>query len=180
VNRIGSLGLAQRIVVILGLAAAVVAFGGYLQTVGHNSVDFGWFAYAPLNTSNAAPFHPQPAWAHLAIWAGVSVAWALASLLLIGSALGRRIVLALALAGVLAALGEYLPTLGGIPHTPGLQFLSSEQLAQYGSLEPWQRLLIWLGLAVAWTIASFILLRRPPREPVAERPQQTYPSSPQI
>jgi hypothetical protein len=181
VRLLGSFGLAQRIVTVLGLGAAFVALGSFLDTVGYDSVTFGWFAYAPLNTSTTAPFHPQPAWAHLAIWAGVSVLWALAALWIIGSALGRRIVLVLALAGVLIALGRYLPTLGSVPQRPGLQFLSSEQRWQYGSVEPWAQFLIWLGLVAVWTTGSFLLLR--PRHTLApsdEHPQHPYPSSPQI
>jgi hypothetical protein len=176
------LGLAQRIVVILGLAAGLVVLGRYLETIGQPDADFGWFAYAPLNSSSVyAPFRAHPPSVDLAIWAGASVVWALASLVLIRSRLGRRIVLAVALAGVLGALGLYLPTLGSIRNRPGLQFLSSEQLALYGSVDPWARLLIWFGLAVVWTGAAFMLLRpRDTREPVAERPAQSYPNSPQI
>lgn len=170
VRRISSLRLAQRIVVVLGLAAGLLALSRYLETIGHNNVSFGWFAYAPLDTQLTVPFKPLSPSVHLAIWAGASVVWALASLLVVGSALGRRIVLVLALAGALSALGQYLLTLGHAADRPGLQFLSSEQRAQYGgSFEPWGQLLIWLGVAVVWTMGAVLLLRSRER-PNVEQP----------
>ena len=153
--------MAQRIVISVGLAAALVALGRYLQTLGHHEIEFGWFAYAPLNSTVTPPFHPLSPSVHLAIWGGASVVWALASVVLLRAfILGRRIVLVVALAGVLTALGEYLLTLSGVASRPGLQFLSSAQRAQYGSaLEPWAQLLMWVGLAVVWTLVAVLLLR---------------------
>jgi hypothetical protein len=164
VSRTRSFELAQRIVVSLGLAAALAALGRYLETLEHPRVDFGWFAYAPLSSSDPAPFHPLSPAVHLAIWGGISLVWALASVALLrGYALGRRLVLTVAFAGVLTALGSYLVTLGDAANRPGLQFLSSEQTAQYGSpLDPWVQLLIWVGLAVVWTIGAVLLLRTQP------------------
>jgi hypothetical protein len=171
VRRSSPFGLAERIVVSLGLGAALVALADYAQTLGHREISFGWFAYAPLNSSASPPFHPQSAPAHLAIWAGASVVWALASVALMkGFAFGRRIVLVVALAGVLTALGQYLVTLGNADHQPGLQFLSSEQLARYrGTIDSWAKLLIWIGLVVGWSIGAALLLRRSlPRVSIAQ------------
>jgi hypothetical protein len=157
--------------VSLGLGAALVALANYAQTLGHREITFGWFAYAPLSFSASPPFHPPSAPVHLAIWAGASVVWALASVALMkGFALGRRIVLVVALAGVLTALGQYLVTLGNAANRPGLQFLSSEQLARYrGTVDSWAKLLIWLGLATVWTIGAVLLLRRStPRVSIAQ------------
>jgi hypothetical protein len=177
----GSPGLAQRIVLIIGIAAALVALGRYLETIGHNDVSFGWFAYAPLNSSAISTFRARPPSVDLAIWGGASVVWALASLRLIGSSLGRRIVLVVAMAGLVGALGFYLQTLAH-RSVPGLQFLSSTQRAQLGgAADPGSRFEIWLGLAVVWTIGSVILLRRQRTlQPAAERLPQSYPSSPHI
>ena len=89
--------------------------------------------------------------------------WALASVALMkGIAFGRRIVLVVALTGVLTALGQYTVTLGNAANRPGLQFLSSEQLARYrGTVDSWAKLLIWLGLAVVWTIGAVLLTPTP-------------------
>jgi hypothetical protein len=43
---ISSLGLAQRIVGVIGLAAALITLGRYIDRLGHHDVSFGWFAYA--------------------------------------------------------------------------------------------------------------------------------------
>ena len=67
-----------------------------------------------------------------------------------------------ALTGVLTALGQYTVTLGNDANRPGLQFLSSEQLARYrGTVDSWAKLLIWLGLAVVWTIGAVLLTPTP-------------------
>ena len=156
-----TLGQAERIVVIVGTAAVLAALGRYLETVGRHDLAFGWFAYAPLDTTLPRPGGSHPPWIRLVIWAGVSAVWAIASLRIAGSALGRRIVLVVGLAGVLIALGNYLSTLGGRPDEPGLQYLSSEQLSEFGSrLAPWAQLLVWAGLAVIWTASAFFLLPR--------------------
>jgi hypothetical protein len=162
VRRSNPFGLAERIVVALGFGAALVALANYAQTLGHRAISFGWYAYAPLSSSATPPFQPLSAPVHLAIWAGASVVWALASVALMkGFAFGRRVVLVVALACVLTALGQYLVTLGNADHQPGLQFLSSEQLARYrGTIDSGAKLLIWLGLAVVWTIGAVLLLRR--------------------
>ncbi len=155
------LGTAQRIVLMVGVAAVLGALGRYLETLGQGDLAFGWFAYAPLDSTVPTPGALQPRWVHPAIWAGASVVWALAAIRLAGSAWGRRIVLVVALAGVLIGLGSYLSTFGSVPDRPGLQFLSSEQLSQYGSrLAPWAQLLVWSALAVVWTVSAFLLLSR--------------------
>jgi ABC-type branched-subunit amino acid transport system permease subunit len=77
-----TLGLAQRILLVVALAIALGVLGRYLISLGHPS-NFGWFAYAPLNsTSTIRPpgLHP---WARLLIWVGLIAVWALASLMLL-------------------------------------------------------------------------------------------------
>lgn len=152
-------GLAQRIVVVISAAVALTALGRYLDTLGRHVADFGWFAYAPLNTSIPVPWKQPPA-VHLAIWVGLVAVWALISTRIITAALGRRILLTVALAGALFALGQYLMTLRH-QSAAGLQFLSTEQRVEVAGLppEPWLQLLIWLGLALIWTLASLRLLR---------------------
>jgi hypothetical protein len=78
-----SLRLAQRIVLVIALALALGVLGRYLVTLQRPS-EFGWFAYAPLNSTISAPHPPglHP-WARLLIWLGLIAVWALASLLLL-------------------------------------------------------------------------------------------------
>jgi hypothetical protein len=78
-----SLGLAQRIILVVALALALGVLGRYLITLGHPS-EFGWFSYAPLNSTSVIPRPPDlRAWARLLIWLGLIAVWALGSLLLL-------------------------------------------------------------------------------------------------
>jgi hypothetical protein len=176
VRRNVSFVLAQRIVVVIGAAVALGALGRYLDSLDRPD-EFGWFAYAPLNSSINVPWEPERPWVHLAIWLGVIVVWTLASLWVITTVLARRILLVIGLAGALGALGQYLMTLRH-ENRAGLQFLSSEQRVAGLPLAPWVQLLIWLGLAAVWALVSLKLLR--PRAtataptPVADRDPQEY------
>ena len=80
--------------------------------------------------------------------------------------LAQRIVIVVALALILGAVGVYVTTLGG----PAAQFgwfgYAPLTRATFGpDLSPWEQLLVWIGLIAAWTAASLVLLR--------PRPQQT-------
>jgi heme/copper-type cytochrome/quinol oxidase subunit 1 len=76
------LGRAQRIVLVIALAVALGVLGRYLISLGRPD-HFGWFAYAPLNsTSTIRPPGLQP-WARLLIWLGLIAVWSLASLVLL-------------------------------------------------------------------------------------------------
>lgn len=77
------LGLAQRIVILIGLGLGLVALGGYLVSL-NSPATFGWFGYAPL-TNNA--FVPEGSglapWLQLLIWLGLILVWSLAGVLLL-------------------------------------------------------------------------------------------------
>jgi hypothetical protein len=77
-----SLRLAQRIVLVIALALALGVLGRYLVTLGRPS-EFGWSAYAPLNSTVTVPPPGLRRWARLLIWLGLIAVWAVASLLLL-------------------------------------------------------------------------------------------------
>jgi hypothetical protein len=80
---INALNRAQRIVLSIGLAAALGAIGRSVELWGRGAVDGGWFGYAPnthaIFTPNAAFLVRHPAldllwWLFLvAVWAGASI-----------------------------------------------------------------------------------------------------------
>ncbi len=82
-RRVRSKALAQRVVLVIALAFALAVLGRYLVSLGHHT-SYGWFAYAPLNSTTSPPrsggLH---AWARLLIWLGLVVVWALVSVWLL-------------------------------------------------------------------------------------------------
>jgi hypothetical protein len=76
------MSLRQRIVVVIGLAAALYVFGSWATTRGGL---YGWVAYAPLsNAVNVANGGLHP-WVRLVIWLALILAWVLLSVALLGS-----------------------------------------------------------------------------------------------
>ena len=77
--------------------------------------------------------------------------------------LSQRIVLVIALALFLGAVGIYLVTLGtptaylgGFGYTPlrpGINIIRGPDLPT------WAQLLVWMGLILVWTVASVVVLR---------------------
>jgi hypothetical protein len=69
-------------VLVIGLGLALAGLGRYLVSLGRpSSVSFGWFAYAPLNSTTAAAVRHvglRP-WARLLIWLALIAVWTLAS-----------------------------------------------------------------------------------------------------
>lgn len=82
VRRIDSLGLAQRIVLVIALAIAFAFLGRYLVSLGQER-EFGWFAYAPLNSSLQLPNHGLRPWLRLVIWLALIAVWCAASVYLL-------------------------------------------------------------------------------------------------
>jgi heme/copper-type cytochrome/quinol oxidase subunit 1 len=80
--------------------------------------------------------------------------------------LGQRIVLVIALAGVLYIVGSYVTSIGQRFGWVGYAPLSSQGYAplttgSFSGLHPWVRLVVWLGLTVIWAGCSVALLRSP-------------------
>jgi heme/copper-type cytochrome/quinol oxidase subunit 1 len=77
-RRIGRLGRAQRVVVVVALGLALGIVASYLTSLGTRT---GWYAYAPLS---GQVFEPkgigEPGWLRLIIWLAAISVWALASL----------------------------------------------------------------------------------------------------
>jgi hypothetical protein len=71
-----SLNRSQRLVLVVGLAAALYAFGLWLTGLGSNLRE-GWVAYAPLsNQFDITGLHP---WVRLVVWILLIAVWAFTS-----------------------------------------------------------------------------------------------------
>lgn len=84
--RSGGLNRGQRIVIVIGMAAALSALGGWITTRGGGR-QFGWVAYAPLSNTYNTPegpggLHP---WVRLVIWLALIMVWAITSVLVLRS-----------------------------------------------------------------------------------------------
>ena len=73
-NRLSRLSLGQRVVLVIGLAAALVVIAGFITTAGAVTVT-GWTGYAPLSVSNQPFLVPGglPPYARLLVWLVVVV-----------------------------------------------------------------------------------------------------------
>jgi hypothetical protein len=90
VRRPPGLSWAQRIVLVVALAATLVVIGLYLTTIGAGSAaDFGWFGYAPLTPNSPLDGGGPPAWARLLIWLALIAVWAGLSLRLLRPGRGK-------------------------------------------------------------------------------------------
>ena len=76
---IDELSRAQRVVVVIALGLALGAIGSYLMTLG-SGTGFGWYAYAPLNTTLRPPGTGLATWLRLIIWLALIGLWALAAI----------------------------------------------------------------------------------------------------
>lgn len=82
-----SLNRAQRLVIVVGLSAALYELGQWLTSLGTN-VNYGWVAYAPLSKQYAPDgLHP---WARYVIWLVLIAIWAVASVTLLRSGTARQ------------------------------------------------------------------------------------------
>jgi heme/copper-type cytochrome/quinol oxidase subunit 1 len=76
------LNRSQRLVIVVGLSAALYALGQWLMSIGSN-LNYGWVAYAPLSKEFAPDgLHP---WVRLVIWLVLITIWALVSVALLRS-----------------------------------------------------------------------------------------------
>jgi heme/copper-type cytochrome/quinol oxidase subunit 1 len=77
---------AQRVVVVVALAAALGASGQWLTSLGSRP-DFGWVAYAPLsNRITPDGLHP---WVQLLIWLALIIVWAFVGVALLRTDIPR-------------------------------------------------------------------------------------------
>jgi heme/copper-type cytochrome/quinol oxidase subunit 1 len=91
-RRVRSWGLAQRIILVVALALAFAVLGRYLVSlggIGHHG-NFGWYAYAPLNSSSPVPSGGTRPWLRVLVWLGLIAVWAMASARLLRAASKRR------------------------------------------------------------------------------------------
>lgn len=80
------LGLAQRIVILIGLGFALEVLGGYIVSLGGPFGNFGWFGYAPLtNNSFVAAGGDLSTWEQLLVWLGLIAVWSGVAIWLLGS-----------------------------------------------------------------------------------------------
>jgi Zn-dependent protease with chaperone function len=76
--------LAPRIVIVIGLALALMALGTYLVSLGNPAANFGWFGYAPLTRSTFVPEGSGlSAWQQTLIWIALILVWTVASLVIL-------------------------------------------------------------------------------------------------
>ena len=81
-NRLQRLNLAQRIVVVVALAAMLRVVAGYIVAESIEYPDGGWFAYVPLGSQLAAP-GPRPFLAAV-VWLACTAVWGVLSVWLLG------------------------------------------------------------------------------------------------
>jgi hypothetical protein len=73
------LGLAQRIVVVVALAAVLVALGEFVQSsAAGGGAQFGWFGYAPLVPAQDLG-EGLSNWEAFLLWLGLIALWTVAS-----------------------------------------------------------------------------------------------------
>jgi hypothetical protein len=69
----------QRVVAVVGLGVALWLIGRYVTTLG----GLGWVAYAPLSGAVGPTGLHLDALERLAVWLGLTIAWVVASALLL-------------------------------------------------------------------------------------------------
>ena len=74
------LGLAQRLVIVAGLGAALIAVGNFITGLG-GSYPTGWTGYAPLRV--LVPYAGMSAGPRLAVWLVLIALWAAVSLFIL-------------------------------------------------------------------------------------------------
>jgi hypothetical protein len=82
------LNRAQRIVIVVGLGAALFVFGQWLTALGSH-LPYGWVGYAPLSKEFGPDgLHP---WVRLVIWLILIAIWAVTSAVLLRSEIGNQV-----------------------------------------------------------------------------------------
>ena len=77
------LGLAQRIVMLIGLGFGLMLLGEYLVSLD-SPAHFGWFGYAPLTENFRIPGSSGlAAWQRLLIWLGLILVWSVVGVVLL-------------------------------------------------------------------------------------------------
>lgn len=77
------LGLAQRIVLVIGLALALLTLGIYVVSIGNPTGNFGWFGYAPLTSRILVEDPALAPWQQLLIWLGLVGLWTAVSIVVL-------------------------------------------------------------------------------------------------
>ena len=83
-----SLHREQRLVIVVGLGAALYVLGQWLTSLG-STINSGWVAYAP-SSKTFAPNGLQP-WARLLIWLALIGTWTVSSFVFIKSDRPRQV-----------------------------------------------------------------------------------------
>jgi hypothetical protein len=83
VRYVDRLGLAQRIVIVIGLGLGLMMLGGYLVSLD-SPANFGWFGYAPLTQNSFVPEGSGLAtWQQLLIWLALILVWSVVGVFLL-------------------------------------------------------------------------------------------------
>ena len=84
------LGLAQRIVLVVGLGLGLLILGFYFMFLGSPAAQFGWFGYAPLTDNVLVRAEDNlSAWQQMLIWIGLIVTWTIAGIVILSRPKGQ-------------------------------------------------------------------------------------------
>ncbi len=171
------LGFGQRVILTVGLAAALAVTGGYLTAAASGrqalsgqafSGHSGIVAY-PVFLSGGGPFPSggAPGWARPLAWLALAGLWSAAALFLlsgprpdsgplprfrVAAVIGLAVALGAAVTAVPALAGQEALWLARSSGQAGLIILSS-------AVPGWAVLLILLAVIAAWSAAAVLLLR---------------------
>jgi hypothetical protein len=178
-NRLGS---GHRVVLVIGLGAALTLAGDYLTSFGGAAGQRGIVVYTGGSRSELLGTTGTPAWVRLVLWLLLITGWAVVSLFLLRDrtpaaarpaareaspvsrlgnrlAFSQRVILIVGLGAALVVLGDYIVGLAVVVPQFGNGLFYSAPLAAAGPFF-WPDLVIRLVLAGAWAAASLFLLRR--------------------
>jgi len=161
------LSLGQRIVLVIGLAVALLAFGEWAKTWGTHYYT-GWTGYSPIYVPYVGGLQP---WARLLIWLGLIAIWIFTSVALLRTPRRLRehflnkyqqVVLVVGIGVGLYVIGSWVsawtPYCGwagcGMPRRVATYYPGGPSRWQ-----PWQLFLIWLGLTSIWLTSSVWVVR---------------------
>ncbi|MGC1418948.1 MAG: hypothetical protein WA786_02350 [Acidimicrobiales bacterium] len=78
------LNSAQRVVIVIGVGAALLFFGDWVTSLGSRSFT-GWTGYAPLQSTYVPYLGGLHPWARLVIWLALIALWLAMSIALLRS-----------------------------------------------------------------------------------------------
>lgn len=162
----GRLSLGQRIVLVIALAIALLIFGEWATTWGTHYYT-GWTGYSPIYRPFVGGLQP---WARLLIWLGLIAIWVVSSVALLRTPRPgtrvlnkhQQVVVVVGIGVGLYMIGLWISTWSTYCNWAGCDI--PRRVFTYNPGEPfrwqpWQLLLIWLGLTIVWVFTALWILR---------------------